>query len=236
MHLTNVEIASHTSKRHLGRLGRLAGVCAVAIPSWAGRMPSRSALPSRPKVAYPQDSLLTGIRIMKLTCYIASVFATGYLAMTPTQAAGAPAGRMSAAFSHGNEHYRYSAPYGGSSYSGYAGIYDLDYSYTPTPEQQATAKQRVEDYLAAVKKDRKRAATHRYISVETLRPTKKQFEDYSQKQRSPRPSQLRCLMVFDTQTRQFVGSGCYVVQSEPSIGEVAKFETVSAEFVGQGNF
>ena len=83
------------------------------------------------------------------------MFATGYLALTPTQAAGAPAGRMSAALSHGNEHYRYSAPYWGSSYSGYAGIYDSDYSYTLTPGQQATAKQRVEDYLAAVKKDRK---------------------------------------------------------------------------------
>ena len=49
------------------------------------------------------------------------------------------------------------------------------------------------------------------------------------------PSQLRCLMVFDTQTRQFVGSGCYVVPSEPSNGKVETFETVSAEFVGQVN-
>jgi hypothetical protein len=175
--------------------------------------------------------------IMKLKFYIAGLFATGYLALTPTQAAGAPAGHIPAAL-RGSEHYRYSAPYGGSSYFAYAGIYDSDYSYTPTPEQQAAAKQQVEDYLAAVKKDRKCAATHRYISVETLRPTKTQIEDYSQKRRLPRTaetSQLRCLMVFDTQTRQFVGSGCYVVQGEPSIGEVTKFETVSAEFVGQGN-
>ena len=175
---------------------------------------------------------------MKLQFYIAGLFATGYLALAPTQAA-APAGHISAALSHGNEHYRYSAPYEGLSYFGYAGIYDSDYSYTPTPEQQATANQQVEAYLRAVKKDRKRAATHRYISVETLRPTKTQLEDYSQKQhrlpRTAESSRLRCLMVFDTQTQQFVGSGCYVVQSEPSIGEVTKFETVSAEFVGQGN-
>jgi hypothetical protein len=175
---------------------------------------------------------------MKLPFYTAGLFVTGYLALTPTQAPGAPAGHMSAAFSHGNEHYRYAAPYGGLSYFGYAGIYDSDYSYTPTPEQQATAKQQVEDYLGAVKKDQRRTATHRYISVETLRPTKTQLEDYFQKRRPSRtvePSQLRCLMVFDTQTRQFVGSGCYVVASEPSIGEVTRFETVSAEFVGQGN-
>ena len=178
--------------------------------------------------------------MIKLKFYIAGLFATGYLASTPTQAAGDFAGHLSAGLSHGNEHYRYSAPYGGSSYFGYAGAYvcDSDYSYTPTPEQQAAANQQVEDYLGAVQKGRKRAATHRYISVETLRPTRRQLEDYSQKQRPPRtaePSQLRCLMVFDTQTRHFVGSGCYVVQGEPSIGEVARFETVSAEFVGQGN-
>jgi hypothetical protein len=201
MNLSNVEIASHTSKRNRGSLGRLARVCAG---------------------------------VMKPQFYIAGLFATGYLALTPTQAAG----HMSAALSHGNDHYRYSALYGGSSYFSYLSIYDSDYSYTPTPEQQATAKQQVEEYLRAVKKDRKRAATHRYISVETLRPTKTQLVDYFQKQRPPRAaetSQLRCLMVFDTQTRQFVGSGCYVVPSEPSIGEVTRFEAVSAEFVGQGN-
>jgi len=225
MNLANVELASHTSKRDRGSLGHRANAFPIGPFS-------------RSKKASPQRfCLLTGPDIMKLQFYIAGLFATGYLALTPTQAAGAPAGHMSAGLSHGNEHYRYSAPYGGSSYFAYAGIYDSDYSYTPTPDQQATAKQQVEDYLGAVKKDRKRAASHRYIAVETLRPTKTQLEDYLQKQRRPRtePSQLRCLMVFDTQTRQFVGSGCYVVPSEPPIGEVTKFETVSAEFVGQGN-
>jgi hypothetical protein len=185
------------------------------------------------------DPNIMKLKFMKLKFYIAGLFATGYFALTPIQAAGAHAGHMSAGFSHGNEHYRYSAPYyGGSSYFAYAGIYDSDYSYTPTPDQQATAKQQVEDYLGAVKKDRKRAASHRYIAVETLRPTKTQLEDYLQKQRPPRtaePSQLRCLMVFDTETRQFVGSGCYLVQGEPSTAEVTRFETVSAEFVGQEN-
>ena len=99
------------------------------------------------------------------------------------------------------------------------------------------AKQQVEVYLVAVKKHRKHAATHRYISVETLKPTKKQVEDFASKQPASRrvePGQLRCLMVFDTQTREFVGSGCYVVSGEPSAGEVARFATVSAEFVGHG--
>jgi len=39
----------------------------------------------------------------------------------------------------------------------------------------------------------------------------------------------------DMQTRQFVGSGCYVVPSEPSNGNFETFETVSAEFGGQLN-
>ena len=203
--LANVAVASNPSKRNRGSLGR-------------HRAFSRN--------------------IMKLKFYATGLFAAGYLALTPFQVAGAPAGHMSAAPGRGSEHYHYSTPYWGGLYSSYSGIYDSDYSYTPTPEQQATAKQQVENYLAAVKRGRKHAATQRYISVETLRPTKKQLEDYSQKRRLPRtaePSQLRCLMVFDTLTRQFVGSGCYVVPSEPSIGEVAKFETVSAEFVGQEN-
>jgi hypothetical protein len=41
-------------------------------------------------------------------------------------------------------------------------------------------------------------------------------------------------MVFDTQTREFVGSGCYVVSTAPRTGEVRQFEAVSAEFVGYG--
>ena len=181
---------------------------------------------------------------MTLQWYFAALLATGYFTFVPlTIANGASAGHMSAVDRHGNgqrnENCRYSNPFWGSSFPYHAGIYDSDFSYTPTPEQQATAKRQVEAYLLAVKKRRKHAATHRYISVETLRPTKKQLEDFTRKQppaRRVEPAQLRCLMVFDTQTREFVGSGCYVVGSEPLAGEVAHFETVSAEFVGHETF
>jgi hypothetical protein len=170
---------------------------------------------------------------MKLPICATGLFVTVHFASTPLLAAG----HMSGGLGHGNEHYRYSDPFGGSSYSAYAGNYNSDFSYTPTPEQRATAERQVKNYLAAVKKGRKRAPSHRYISVETLRPTKKQLDEYSRKQPSSRAvesSQLRCLMVFDTQTQHFVGSGCYLVTGEPSIGQVTRFETVSAEFVGQG--
>jgi hypothetical protein len=129
------------------------------------------------------------------------------------------------------------SPYG---YRGPAS-YDVGYTYTypPSQEQQSTARKRANDYLVAVYKGRRRAATHRYIAVETLRPTKAQREDYLKKraqEKAPEmnPAQLHCVMVFDTQTKQFVGSGCYVVGSLPASGAVAKFESVSAEFVGLG--
>ena len=181
---------------------------------------------------------------MKLALYMVSLMATGLIATPPVSIAhGISAGHMSAVETHYNDRdhdrYRYSGVYFGPPYGAYGvSYYDADYSYTPTAEQMTTAQEQVQDYLLAVKKGRKHAATHRYISVETLRPTKKQLEDYTKKQRPQRsaePSQLRCLMVFDTQTKHFVGSGCYVASGNPSIGEVDKFETVSAEFVGHGS-
>ena len=143
-------------------------------------------------------------------------------------------------------HYR--DPFWGGWSSGYAGNYDSNYYYAPTQAQATTAQTRVKDYLNAVRKGRRRAATHRYIAVETLKPTKNQLEDYKKKQadaksaaaaggtqlsnRWVQPSQLRCVMVFDTQSKQFVGSGCYVIGSLPPAGTIAKFDTFSAEFVG----
>jgi hypothetical protein len=122
------------------------------------------------------------------------------------------------------------------------------YSYAPSSEQKATAQTCVDDYFTAVRKGRRHAATHRYLAVQTLRPTKKQREDYLEKKTEAvatakakgvpmsahwvEPTQLRCLMVFDTQSKQYVGSGCYVIGSLPAINEVVKFETFPAEFVG----
>jgi hypothetical protein len=163
---------------------------------------------------------------------------------------GNSGGEMHQQSSHGHDygHHYYRDPFWGSWYPGYSGAYDSNYWYTPTPEQQAAAKKEVQAYLAAVQKGRKRPAAHRYIAVQTLRPTKKQVQDYVNKRATAKaaaansetqlsnrwvePSQLRCMMVFDTQSKQFVGSGCYVVGSSPPIGTTAKFETFTAEFVG----
>ncbi len=143
---------------------------------------------------------------------------------------------------------RYWDPFWGGWYPGYAGVYDSDYFYTPTPDQVAAAKKRVQNYFAAITKARHHAAKHRYIAVKTLNPTKEQLRDYEKKradaqsaaagggaQMSNRwvaPDKLRCVMVFDTQSKQFVGSGCYVIAGTPPSGTVANFDTYSAEFVG----
>jgi len=145
-------------------------------------------------------------------------------------------------------HYYYRDPFWGSWYRGYSGVYDSDYWYVPTPEQRAEAEKQVQAYLAAVKKGRKHRASHRYVAVKTLRPTKKQLQDYDNKRAAARlaaakgvaelskrwvdPGQLQCMMVFDTQSKQFVGSGCYVVASTPPPGTTSKFETFTAEYVG----
>jgi hypothetical protein len=176
--------------------------------------------------------------------------AVGYFAFSPLSLAH-EGGHMSRPSNPGPPSHhegRYWDPFWGGWYPGYAGEYDSNYSYTPTPAQVTTAQKRVKDYLAAVQKGRRRAATHRYIAVETLKPTKKQLEDYEKKQAKAKsaaaaggaqmsnrwvpPNQLRCVMVFDTQSKQFVGSGCYLIGNPPPIGTVAKFDTYSAEFVG----
>jgi hypothetical protein len=120
----------------------------------------------------------------------------------------------------------------------------------PTPEQQGTAQNQVQHYLAAVQKGSQPAPKHRYIAVQTLDPTLKQKLVYVTKktkaqmaaekngERLPESwvgtEQLHCLMVFDTKSEQFVGTGCYVVGSLPAPGTLAQFESVTAEFVGSG--
>jgi hypothetical protein len=115
----------------------------------------------------------------------------------------------------------------------------------PNPQQRATAQKRVHGYLVAVHHGRRPAATRRWIAVETLRPTKEQRERFLQKwtaargrgatplARQEEATRLRALMVFDTQTQQFVGPGCYIIDRLPVDGELMTFDAVEAEFVGQ---
>ncbi len=100
---------------------------------------------------------------MKLQSYIPILVGSGYFVFTPLYSAnGASAGHMPGITSHENgqpeEHHRHLDHYWGLSYFDYAGIYDSEYSYTPTPEQETKAQQQVDAYLLAVKKGRRHAA------------------------------------------------------------------------------
>ena len=174
-----------------------------------------------------------------------AIFAPSPLAVA--HSSGHPSGQNHQG-GHSHQEGRYYDPFWGGWHPGYAGNYDSNYSYTPTPAQATVAQTQVKDYLVAVRKRRRPAATHRYIAVATLNPTKTQLEDYAKKEAAAKSavaageaqmsnrwvsqSQLRCLMVFDSQSKQFVGSGCYVVGNLPPAGTVAKFDTFSAEYVG----
>lgn len=117
----------------------------------------------------------------------------------------------------------------------------------PTPEQQTVAQKNVQNVLSPSKKASRPILKNRYIAVQTLNPVVKQKLTYVSKktkasieaekngQKLPASwvdtDQLRCLMVFDTESKHFVGSGCYVVGSLPDDGQLVEFESVTAEFV-----
>src|SRR5271163_3537196 len=88
-------------------------------------------------------------RARRISIQFAGLLAAGYFTFTPLAAAhGNSGGHMSGMGNSGNtqhnDHWRYPNPFPGPSYDYHAGIYDPFYSYTPTPEQRAKAKQQVE--------------------------------------------------------------------------------------------
>ena len=62
----------------------------------------------------------------------------------------------------------------------------------------------------------------RYIAVDTVKNDKTS------------PKAKKAVMIYDTQSGSVVGNNVYDVQSPPSVGSTAKFETYSAEYVGSG--
>jgi hypothetical protein len=119
-----------------------------------------------------------------------------------------------------------------------------------SPAQATTAQLHAKQYLASVAAGHHPPPRNRYVAVKTLPPNEKQTAAYIKKRQAAKaeaaaknealpqkwvePSKLKCVMIFDTQSKQFVGTVCYVIGSEPPIGEIAHFDTMSAEFVGTG--
>ncbi len=86
-------------------------------------------------------------------------------------------------------------------------------------ERARVAAARMENQrLAAASAKKKRKS--RYIAVDT--------------ERNSQSTGKKSVMIFDTESKEIVGNNVYDVESTPSKGEVAKFDTYSAEYVGTG--
>ncbi len=95
-----------------------------------------------------------------------------------------------------------------------------------TERQRKIAEQRARVYygrLAPQKKVALKKKKVRYIAVDTVKDEKTS------------PKAKKSVMIWDTQSESLVGNSVYDVQSTPSVGSTAKFDTYSAEYVGSGS-
>lgn len=96
-----------------------------------------------------------------------------------------------------------------------------------TERQRKIAEQRARIYMArreqqlAAQPAAKKAKPSRFIAVQTERSAQSQGK--------------ASVMVFDTQTNEVVGNNVYDLKSAPQVGQTAKFDTYSAQYVGTGN-
>ncbi|HEY5705543.1 MAG TPA: hypothetical protein VIS96_08225 [Terrimicrobiaceae bacterium] len=118
-------------------------------------------------------------------------------------------------------------------------------AYRATPQQVRVADQRAtasfNRFTPQEKKTFKESGT-RYLAVRTADPTptqqieirksmQKQGSRYGGTTTKP-PSKVYCVMIWDTQSREIVGTDCYAVLSLPKPGSVARFDTYTAQYVG----
>lgn len=96
-----------------------------------------------------------------------------------------------------------------------------------TERQRKIAEQRARIYMArrnqqlAAQSAAKKAKPSRFIAVRT--------------EKSEQSQGAASVMVFDTQTNEVVGNNVYDLKSAPQVGQTAKFDTYSAQYVGTGN-
>ena len=94
-----------------------------------------------------------------------------------------------------------------------------------TEEQKRVAQQRAQVYythLAPEKKTVLKKKKVRYIAVDTVRS----------KETSPKAK--KTVMIWDTQSGALAGNDVYDLEIPPAVGQTAKFDTCSAQYVGSG--
>jgi len=95
-----------------------------------------------------------------------------------------------------------------------------------TERQRQIAEERARVYygtLAPQKKLALKKKNLRYIAVDTVKDEKTS------------PQAKKAVMIWDTQSGKVVGNQVYDVQSTPTVGSTAQFDTYSAEYVGAGH-
>lgn len=116
--------------------------------------------------------------------------------------------------------------------------------YQATARQIQVADQRGGDFfsrLSPVQKKEFAESGSRYLAVRTEDPTPAQRTQIRNDMRKPvsryqagaaAPGKVYCVMIWDTETRQIVGTDCYAVISLPAAGQVARFDAYTAQYVG----
>ena len=116
--------------------------------------------------------------------------------------------------------------------------------YRATARQIQIADQRAAalfDRLEPAEKHHLKDEGIRYLAVRTEDPNPEQMAQIRREMARPAsmygtpsaaPKKVYCVMIWDTQTREVVGTDCYAVLRLPPPGEPARFDTYTAQYVG----
>jgi hypothetical protein len=118
------------------------------------------------------------------------------------------------------------------------GIYKATSHQTELADQRATAA--FARFSAEEKSSLQRSGV-RYLAVQTADPTPAQWAEIRRDMQKPTsrysgrrdvPEKIYCVMIWDTQSQEIVGTDCYAVLKLPPVGELARFDTYTAQYVG----
>ena len=117
-------------------------------------------------------------------------------------------------------------------------------AYRATPQQVRLADQRATDtfdQLSLQDRDAFKKSETRYLAVRTSDPTPTQRAEIRRNMKKPgskyfgatkAPGRIYCVMIWDTQSREIVGTDCYAVLDLPTPGTLVRLDTFTAQYVG----
>ncbi len=120
--------------------------------------------------------------------------------------------------------------------------------YRATTRQIQVADRRASEAYEKMPTEKKKTLKDsgtRYLAVRTEDPTPAQMVEIRREMAKPAaasgpygattpsaPKKVYCVMIWDTQTREVVGTDCYAVLKLPTPGADVRFDTYSAQYVG----